>query len=76
MQGFMSKHKLRLLQRQPPNVLGIVVKRSNVGAYGLAAFRLGRSHGQPQHQRAEERPVQDQAGARCTELGFDFVGHQ
>ena len=72
-QRFVGKHKLRLLQRQSPDVLGVVVQRPHVGANGLAAIRFGRLHGQAQYQRAEEGPIQYEAGACGAEFGFDFV---
>jgi hypothetical protein len=80
MHRLVRQHELRLRETEVLDELRVEVERLRVGAGGGAPVAADLQR-QMHHQRAEERPLHDEAGARCSQLGEDrlergaLVGH-
>ena len=73
MQRLVRQDEFGLLEGQRLDVAAIVIKRARIGGGGAAPFGVGLHERQAQHQRAEERLVDNQPGSRGDELIFDLV---
>jgi hypothetical protein len=67
----MREHELDLGQRQARDVRRVVIERARIGGDGLAPPRRDRDEREMHDERADERPLQDQARARRSQLGRD-----
>ena len=75
MQRLVRQHELGLLEGKLIDVVAVVVERFGVGGGGAAPLGIALDQRQAQHQRAEERLVNNEPGARGGELGFDVGVH-